>query len=128
MPVFKNEPETKRVIFNIEMDLAQSLEDAKEASRELGKKLDADTAVNKALAKFLKKAWKHIEEEREARARAERNRLHIKPGPAGESDRSAAAPAVEKVFCECGRILENDEAVCECRTEKTGTDSGTGKS
>ena len=62
MSIFKKESETKRVIFNIDLDLAERLEKAKLESRDLGKKLDADTAVNSALEKFLKKAEKKIDE------------------------------------------------------------------
>lgn len=62
MSIFKEEIETKRVIFNIEIDLANRLEDLKKNARAIGKKLDADTAVNRALEKFLKKAEKKITE------------------------------------------------------------------
>jgi hypothetical protein len=62
MGIFKKEIETKRVIFNIRLDLAEELEKAKEDARSFGKKLDVDTAVNKALEKFLKKAEKRIAE------------------------------------------------------------------
>ncbi len=62
MGIFKKEIETKRVIFNIRLDLAEKLEAAKEESRRLGKKLDADSAVDKALEKFLKKVEKKIAE------------------------------------------------------------------
>jgi len=62
MSIFKDESETKRVIFNVEIDLAKRLETAKKNSRTIGKKLDVDTAVNKALEKFLKKAEKKIYE------------------------------------------------------------------
>lgn len=62
MSIFKEETETKRVIFNIEIDLANRLDDLKKNARTIGKKLDADTAVNRALEKFLKKAEKKITE------------------------------------------------------------------
>ena len=62
MSIFKEEIETKRVIFNIEIDLANRLDDLKKNARAIGKKLDADTAVNRALEKFLKKAEKKIAE------------------------------------------------------------------
>ncbi len=62
MSVFINDRETKRVIFNIEVSLAERLERAKEVSRSLGKKLDVDTTVDKALEKFLKKAEKKLAE------------------------------------------------------------------
>ena len=62
MSIFVKNKETKRVIFNIEVSLAERLEKAKEVSRRLGKKLDVDAAVDKALEKFLKKAEKKLEE------------------------------------------------------------------
>ena len=60
MSIFKNEIETKRVIFNVRMDLAERLEQAKNIARSIGKKLDVDTAIDKALDKFLKKAEKKL--------------------------------------------------------------------
>lgn len=60
MSVFKEEMEYKRVIFNVQIDLAERLEQAKKDAKRIGKKLDADTAINKALEKFLKKAEKKI--------------------------------------------------------------------
>lgn len=65
MSVFKEEAEIKRVIFNVRLDLAERLEQAKADSRELGKKLDVDSAVDKALEKFLKKAERKIVEIKE---------------------------------------------------------------
>ena len=62
MSVFKDDIDSKRVIFNIEMDIADRLEKAKKDARELGKKLDIDGAVNKAVEKFLKKAEKKLAE------------------------------------------------------------------
>ncbi|QTA83567.1 Uncharacterized protein dnl_59800 [Desulfonema limicola] len=60
MGIFKEETETKRVIFNIRIDLAQRLEKAKKDARSLGKKLDVSDPVDKALEKFLKRAEKRI--------------------------------------------------------------------
>jgi hypothetical protein len=60
--IFKNDNETKRVIFNIDLNLAVRLERAKECSRMLGKKLDVDAAIDKELEKFLKKAEKKFSE------------------------------------------------------------------
>lgn len=60
MSIFKNENDTKRVIFNVRIDLAERLEKAKQEARTFGKKLDADSAVDKALEKFLKKAEKKL--------------------------------------------------------------------
>ncbi len=62
MSVFKEETETKRVIFNVRLDLAKRLEKAKKESRSISKKLDVDSAIDKALEKFLKKAEKKIYE------------------------------------------------------------------
>jgi septal ring factor EnvC (AmiA/AmiB activator) len=62
LSVFKEEVEYKRIIFNIELPLAERLEKAKDNSKSLGKKLDFDNTINKALEKFLKKAEKKIDE------------------------------------------------------------------
>lgn len=62
MDIFKDDKETKRVIFNVDAVLAKRLEQAKEDAKILGKKLDVDTAVDKAIDKFLKKAEKKIAE------------------------------------------------------------------
>ena len=62
MTVFKEDIETKRVIFNVRLEYAYRLEKAKEEARTLGKKLDIDSAIDKALEKFLKKAEKKIVE------------------------------------------------------------------
>ena len=62
MSVFKEEAEFKRVIFNIRMDLAERLEQAKAEAGSLGKKLDVEGTINKSLERFLKKAEKKIEE------------------------------------------------------------------
>ena len=67
MSVFKEETESKRIIFNVRMDLAERLEAAKEKAKELGRKLDADSSVNEALEKFLKKAEKRIAEMQDKR-------------------------------------------------------------
>jgi hypothetical protein len=65
MSVFKDDVETKRVIFNVRLDLAERLEKAKEEARLLGKKLDHDATVDKALEKFLRKAERKIVELKE---------------------------------------------------------------
>lgn len=62
MSIFKEESETKRVIFNIDIDIALRLERAKKDARKFGKKLDVDTPVSKAVEKFLRKAEKKLEE------------------------------------------------------------------
>ncbi len=86
MSIFKAEEDTKRVIFNIRLDLAQRLEKAKEEARMLGRKLDHESAVNKTLEKFLKKAEKRIQEE----LKAERIQ------PEKDRSRSEAAESREK--------------------------------
>ena len=60
MTVFKEEYDAKRVIFNLELGVAERLKRAKESAAELGKKLDVDAAVTKAVEKFLDKAEKRI--------------------------------------------------------------------
>ncbi len=62
MNIFKEDKESKRVIFNIRADLAKRLEKAKNDARQIGKKLDTDGAVNDSLENFLKKAEKKISE------------------------------------------------------------------
>lgn len=62
MSVFKEDKEFKRVIFNIDIDLANRLEMAKSKARFLGKKLDVDSVIDKSLEKFLKKAEKKFAE------------------------------------------------------------------
>ncbi len=62
MGIFKNEIDTKRVIFNVRIDLAERLDKAKEVSRTFGKKLDVDSTIDKSLEKFLKKAEKKLQE------------------------------------------------------------------
>jgi uncharacterized membrane protein YheB (UPF0754 family) len=64
MIIFKDEPETKRMIFNIRGDLADRLLLSKEEARSLGKRLDIETTINKAIEKFLQKAEKRIKEEK----------------------------------------------------------------
>ncbi|MFH1136382.1 MAG: hypothetical protein V1816_09910 [Pseudomonadota bacterium] len=62
MGVFKKEVEYKRVIFNIRLDLAERLEQAKAQAAAIGKKLDLEAAVNKSLEAFLGKAEKKLGE------------------------------------------------------------------
>ena len=64
MGIFKEEAETKRMIFNIRGDLADRLLLAKEEARNMGKRLDIETTINKAIEKFLQKAEKRIKEEK----------------------------------------------------------------
>lgn len=62
MGIFRNEFDTKRVIFNVRFDLAERLEKAKEISRSFGKKLDVDSQIDKTIERFLKKAEKKLQE------------------------------------------------------------------
>ena len=64
MGIFKEEVENKRMIFNIRGDLADRLLLAKEEARSMGKRLDIETSINKAIEKFLQKAEKRIKEEK----------------------------------------------------------------
>jgi len=64
MGIFKEELETKRMIFNIRGDLADRLLLAKEEARSLGKRLDIETTINNTIEKFLQKAEKRIKEEK----------------------------------------------------------------
>ena len=89
MSVFKEEPETKRVIFNVRLDLARRLETAKEEARGLGKKLDVDGAIDKALEKFLKKAEKKISEMKRRRNPDPDSSNGSPPSPAPDSGRPA---------------------------------------
>jgi len=68
MSIFKEESETKRMIFNIREDLADRLISAKEEARSMGKRLDIETAINKAIEKFLDKAEKRIKEEKKKKS------------------------------------------------------------
>ncbi|MEA1923104.1 MAG: hypothetical protein U9N63_10650 [Pseudomonadota bacterium] len=62
MDVFKEEKEIKRVIFNVDKELANRLERAKECAKLIGKRLDVDNAVDKTLEKFLKKAERKFQD------------------------------------------------------------------
>jgi len=64
MSIFKEDTETRRMIFNIREDLASRLLLAKEEARSMGKRLDIETTINKAIEKFLLKAEKRIREEK----------------------------------------------------------------
>ena len=83
MSVFKEDKEIKRVIFNIRLDLAERLENAKEEASALGKKLDVEGAINKSLERFLKKAEKKIEE-----MKARRNDKKPRSSISGNDDKT----------------------------------------
>ncbi len=70
MSIFKKDREIKRMIFNIYSDLSERLDALKEEAKHFDKRLDIDTAVNKALEKFISKAEKKMDElHREGKAR-----------------------------------------------------------
>ncbi len=104
MSVFKEEADTKRVIFNVRMDLAQRLDRAKKDARDLGKKLDVDGAVDKALEKFLKKAEKKIAEAHKKRR--------------GEDDEAPKSASVSR-----GEEPEADEAADEEESAEASLES-----
>jgi len=64
MSIFKKDREIKRMIFNIYSDIAERLEQLKDEAKQFDKRLDVDTAVNKALEKFISKAEKKMDEMR----------------------------------------------------------------
>lgn len=64
MSIFKKDREIKRMIFNIYADNAERLDRLKDDAKQFDKRLDVDTAVNKALEKFIAKAEKKMEEMR----------------------------------------------------------------
>lgn len=60
MQIFKDEQETKRVIFNVDHRLAARLENAKALAKQFGKKLNVDSVVDSALAVYLEEAEKQL--------------------------------------------------------------------
>lgn len=83
MSVFKRDREIKRMIFNVYADVAEALEALKAEAKRFDKRLDVDTAVNKALEKFLRKAEKRIDEMK----RATKDKNHKPFLDSGEPDR-----------------------------------------
>lgn len=74
MSIFKKDREIKRMIFNIYSDTAERLEQLKDQAKLFDKRLDIDTAVNKALEKFISKAEKKMDEmRREGKAKRSRH-------------------------------------------------------
>ncbi len=99
MSIFKQDKEVKRMIFNIDSDIADRLELLREEAKNYGKRLDVDSAVNKGLEKFLKKAEKKFEEMRHESKGKKRHQpadLILRPGdpPAltGEKGLAEKAP------------------------------------
>lgn len=96
MSIFKQDKEVKRMIFNVDSEIAERVEAIREEARGFGKKLDIDTAVNKGLEKFLKKAEKKMEEMRhEAKGKKRHQPADLVPRP----DDSPALPE-EKALAE----------------------------
>lgn len=60
MQIFKEDHDTKRVIFNVDYRLASRLEKAKTLAKRHGKKLNIDAVVDEALAVFLEEAEKQL--------------------------------------------------------------------
>jgi len=88
MSVFKTDNECKRMIFNVNSEIALRLDAAREEAKSFGKKLDIDSAVNKALEKFLKKAEKKIAELR--------REGHAKTAPGEGAGESQGADAFDE--------------------------------
>lgn len=87
MSIFKKDRDIKRMIFNIYSDVAERIEHLKTEAKHYDKRLDVDTAVNKALEKFINKAEKKMDEmRREGKSR------RTKHGEAQAPDNTLAAP------------------------------------
>lgn len=76
MHIFKDEKETKRVIFNIDARIAQRLERAKRKARKHARKLNVDEAVDAALGAFLAEAERRLDAMEQ-----ERKTAHTESGP-----------------------------------------------
>lgn len=87
--IFKTEEETKRVIFNVRMDLAERLDQAKEDAKTVGRKLDLEGVINEALEKFLRKAEKRLADM--LADREEFKSMRITPGDALDEDAEGQA-------------------------------------
>ncbi|NDY56002.1 hypothetical protein G3N56_04485 [Desulfovibrio sulfodismutans] len=96
MSIFKQDKEVKRMIFNVDSEISERIEAIREEARSFGKKLDVDTAVNKGLEKFLKKAEKKIEE---MRHEAKGKKRHLPADIVARPDDSPALPE-EKALAE----------------------------
>ena len=95
MSIFKQDKEVKRMIFNIDSEIADRVDAMREEARSFGKRLDVDSAVNKGLEKFLKKAEKKLEEMRHEAKGRKRPAADIVPRP----DDAPALPG-EKALAE----------------------------
>ncbi len=91
MKIFKEELETKRVIFNVDADLAARLEEAKKLAKQLGKKLNVEAVVDESLARYLDAAEKQL-------SRMKRGGKSIPDSPIvmGPSAEDAGEPAATK--------------------------------
>ncbi|NMC48403.1 MAG: hypothetical protein GYA47_03075 [Desulfovibrio sp.] len=86
------------MIFNVDSDIADRLEALRDEAKNYGKRLDVDTAVNKGLEKFLKKAEKKFEElrhEAKGKKRPKPADLVLSPGepPALPGEKALAEKA-----------------------------------
>jgi len=100
MSIFKNDRDTKRMIFNIYFDIAERLDALKDEAKKYDKRLDVDTAVNKALEKFISKAEKKMDEMRRE-AKAKRSK-HGAP-------ETVDTPATD---CDASSCSQDDSASC----------------
>jgi hypothetical protein len=117
MSIFKQDKEVKRMIFNVDSEIAERIEAVREEARSFGKKLDVDTAVNKGLEKFLKKAEKKIEEMRHEAKGKKRHQpadIVLRPGdpPALPEEKALAKkspsqPAVPTPGQLAAKVMEN---------------------
>lgn len=94
MSIFKKDRDIKRMIFNVYSDVAERLDALKDEAKQYEKRLDVDTAVNKALEKFIAKAEKKMDEmRREGKAR------RSKHSPPQDAER----PATDSDVSQCGQ-------------------------
>lgn len=91
MKVFKEEQETKRVIFNVDATLAARLEEAKKLAKKLGKKLNADAIIDEALSRYLDAAEKQL-----SRTSGSARHASADPIVMGPSAEDAGEPAATK--------------------------------
>lgn len=94
MKIFKEEQETKRVIFNVDVDIAARLEEAKRLARQHGKKLNADAVVDEALTRYLDAAEKQLARMKGGRPQ---NEDPIIMGPSAEDAGEPAATTAVQV-------------------------------
>lgn len=88
MRIFKEEQETKRVIFNVDADIAARLEHAKKVAKQLGKKLNVEAVIDEALGRYLEAAEKQF-----SRLKGGTRGVSDDPIVMGPSPDDAGAPA-----------------------------------